>query len=197
MTLARTNFFCWIIIGFALSSCALENGRDDNLGVLAQSTGPSKNDPNSPLSIRNPEKWVGTELGLPPETWEDLGPTTLQMTPDPGRLAREISRSSQDDFRSAQEFKIDPNAIGDLKYVGFDLKNGRAYRVTVKSDSAKAISEALRKRGIADGSFGDRPPSQRLTKHDPAASALAAPSGADSWSDGVDSRIRRSLNGRR
>jgi hypothetical protein len=115
------------------------------------------------------------------------------MTPDPARLAREISRSSQDDFRSAQEFKIDPNAIGDLKYVGFDLKNGRAYRVTVKSESAKAISETLRKRGIADGSFGDRPPSQRLPKHDPAGFALAAPSGADSWSDGVDSRIRRSL----
>jgi hypothetical protein len=193
MRVTKLHFLAGIATTVVLQACALETAGDSHSVQLAQST-PSKSDPNAPLSIRHPNAWIGTELGLSSDTWEDLGATTLHTGRNLDDLAKEISRPQIDDFRRPEDLKIDVNAIGDLRYVGFDLKNGRAYRLTIKSENAKAISNAMKERGIRDGSLGDRPPSSSSVKREPAVSALAAPSEAESWSDGVDSRTRRTLS---
>jgi V8-like Glu-specific endopeptidase len=183
--------FCSVLGCLAASGCAID-GESDAARSVAQASDRLPTGRNAPISITQPERWVGTQLELDADTWEDLGEANVTKQVPADYLAREISAQNDKGIPAAGvKLNVDDTDIPDLRFVGFDLADKRAYRLTVKSHNAQAITKAMKERGVRNSNFGDLPPPATLDMSSGRSLAVASPSESETWSDGVDTRTRR------
>jgi V8-like Glu-specific endopeptidase len=186
----RVADLAWLgsmLIGLAGSACSVATDQADAPTERSQTANHWPSGARAPISLAEPTRWVGNELGLPADTWEDLGDVTIRTDRGP-EFPWEMGAPHEKGTPADEvTLKVDDLDIPDLRFVGFDLTGKRAYRVTVKSDNAKAITVAFKARGGRDASFGDLPPPPSEATLTQEATA-AAPS--NTWSDGLDGRAR-------
>ena len=187
--------FIYPICGLIVSGCAIEAvGYESSHESVVDTPDHLPKGRNAPMSLTQRERWLGTELGLQPDTWNDLGEIVVQTHFPDGHLKREFSPRSEPDPPAVDPRQHgDDNDIPELHFVGFDLTGKRAYRLIVKAENAKALTKLVKARGRREPNFGDLGAPESLGHPLARQLHLATPSDSPTWSDGVDNRTRRAV----
>jgi hypothetical protein len=156
-----------VLLSVAICACGRPTTADER--ALSALTA----DPNAPLSVRSPGDWIGAKHGLPPFPLEYLGEAIPEERPfDAKAFMRQVGETPAESGTSKPADT----------FIGFDLKNRKAYRVHLPWKDLKAISDLM----VAAGS-------REASSHDLPSADLQAPGRQlidNTWSDGVDGRLR-------
>ncbi|NVJ08027.1 trypsin-like peptidase domain-containing protein [Myxococcus sp. AM001] len=163
------------------------------LGLMAAACGgeASRAQVEPPVQVV-PEAWLGEAAGAELPHLEALGEVRMLKDVNAEALYREASaRQPAGNTRAAAETPARPST--ERSFIGIDVKNNKAYRLRTDAANLGRVAEELARRGLNGASRGTLDDAARL---EPVNSDEALTSGTVSgqtWSNGVDTRIRMGL----
>ncbi|WP_002633889.1 trypsin-like serine peptidase [Myxococcus hansupus] len=170
----RRSMFC--ALGLMAAACGNEGARTQE---------------EAPVQIV-PEAWMGETVGAELPRLEALGDVQLLTDVNAEELFREAAARSPERAASAKTATPERPST-ERSFIGIDLKNQKAYRLRTDEANLGRVADELARRGLNGASRGtlDDASAQPVRGEEPATSDTVS---GQTWSNGVDTRIRMAIS---